>query len=29
MLVLELRRLAPLYRLVAWSQESDHLFKPR
>ena len=29
MLMLELVRLAPLYRLVAWSEESDHLFKPR
>lgn len=29
MLLLELRRLAPLYRLIAWSEESDHLFKPR
>ena len=25
----ELRRLAPLYRLAAWSEESDHLFKSR
>jgi hypothetical protein len=28
-LVTELRRLAPLYRLAAWSEESDHLFKSR
>lgn len=28
-LVDELRRLAPLYRLAAWSEESDHLFPPR